>query len=72
MEPGASRSAAKTSLARTTLGYTGIRVRGITRFMQVRFSTPARRGRWLDTAAALGTRDARTLTRPRALPRARC
>lgn len=62
----AYRSAAETSLARATLGYTGIRVRGITRFMQVRFSTPARRARWLDTAAALGTRDARALARTRA------
>lgn len=53
------RNAAETSLARATLAYCGVKVRGITRFMKVRFSSPERRARWIAEAASLGTRDAR-------------
>lgn len=52
------RNAAETSLARATLGYCGVKVRGITRFMKVRFSTPEQRAGWLRTTAALGAKDA--------------
>ncbi|QNO38370.1 NAD(P)H-dependent oxidoreductase [Protaetiibacter sp. SSC-01] len=52
------RNAAETSLARATLEYCGIRVRGITRFMKVRFSTPEQRAGWIREAGRLGARDA--------------
>ncbi len=52
------RNAAETSLTRATFEYCGMRVRGITRFMKVRFSTPAQRAGWLRRAGALGTADA--------------
>ncbi len=52
------RNAAETSLARATLEYCGIRVRGITRLMRVRFSTPEQRAGWLRDVARLGARDA--------------
>lgn len=53
------RNAAETSLARATFAYCGMRTRGITRFMRVRFSSPARRESWLRDAARVGRRDAR-------------
>jgi len=52
------RNAAETSLARATFQYCGVKVRGITRFMKVRFSTPEQRAGWLRSAAALGAKDA--------------
>lgn len=52
------RNAAETSLARATLAYCGIRVRGITRFMLVRYSSAEKRAEWMRRAARLGTRDA--------------
>lgn len=59
------RNAAETSLARATFEYCGVRVTGIARFMQVRFSTPERRDGWLRRTAALGARDARVRVRAR-------
>ena len=52
------RNAAETSLAKAVFAYCGVKVRGITRFMKVRYSTPAQRERWIAVAASLGARDA--------------
>lgn len=67
----AYRNAAETALSRATLGYCGVRVRGITRFMKVRFSTPEQRAGWLRTAGALGAKDAAAGANGRVASRAR-
>jgi putative NADPH-quinone reductase len=59
------RHAAETSLVRATLGYCGVRTVGVTRLAKVRFSTPERRGRWLDAVERLGAKDARLRHAPR-------
>ena len=53
------QNAAEVSLSRAVFGYSGVRMRGISRFPMVRFSTPERRAGWLRKAARLGARDAR-------------
>ncbi|MFF2372297.1 NAD(P)H-dependent oxidoreductase [Agromyces sp. NPDC058110] len=59
------RSAAETSLKRATLAYCGVKTVGITRFTPVRFSTPEKRGAWLETVRRLGVADAARALRRR-------
>jgi NAD(P)H dehydrogenase (quinone) len=58
------RNAAETSLKRATLGYCGVRTIGITRLTPVRFSTPDKRGAWLEQVRRLGATDASRTRRP--------
>lgn len=53
------RRAAVRSLEHAVLWYCGVRTVGVTRFAQVRASSPERRERWLAEAARMGRRDAR-------------
>ncbi|MGB3374902.1 MAG: NAD(P)H-dependent oxidoreductase [Microbacterium sp.] len=46
------------SLTRATLWYCGVRVRGITRFAEVRHQSPAMIEGWIRRAAQLGSKDA--------------
>lgn len=64
------RSAAVTSLVHATLGYSGIRTVGVTRFARVRTSSPTTRAGWIARAARLGRADARRRVRPAPVPRA--
>lgn len=52
------RDAAIRTLRVATLGYCGIKVRGVTRLSEVRHRTAAVRAGWMPRMAALGTKDA--------------
>lgn len=59
------RRAAVRSLEHAVLWFCGIRTVGVTRFPQVRTSTPQQRERWLVEAARLGRKDALRRPAPR-------